>query len=117
MIPGVYDLPIVENADSTLTVVISGITTIVGYTAAVDIRILPKHDATLILGLTHSSGITLTTDGTDLTASIAITAAQSRTLADILRSQSLFWSLRLTIGGIATQYLNGNVVLTGTPTV
>lgn len=117
MLPGTFDLPIVENADSTMSVTISGIATIVGYTAAIDIRTLPKHDATLILGLTNGSGITLSSNGTDLTVTIVITANQSRTLADSLRLQMLYWSLRLTFATLPTQYLNGLVVLTGTPTV
>lgn len=119
MTPGEYDLPLTENADSVITIVLAGITTATGYSAAIDIRTGPKPTDTLLLGLTSpSGGITLSSDGTDLTVEVTITETQIDTLTPLagVRGQS-HWSLKVTEpGGTSLQYLAGRVLITRTPT-
>lgn len=119
MNPGRYNLSLTENSTNTLSFTIAGITTASGYSAAVDIRATELPGSTLLLGLTSpSSGLTLASDGTNLTISMTITEAQVDTLAPLLvTNATASWSLKVTApGGATTQYLKGRASIIRTPT-
>jgi hypothetical protein len=118
MIPGTYNLTIVENSQNTVSFSIAGITTASGYSAAIDIRVGDAANGTLLLGLTSpSSGIAVSSDGSSLTVAVTITEAQADTMAPTIRSGGAFWSLKVTAPGtITTQYLLGAVKVIRTPT-
>jgi len=116
MQPGIYPLTITENSTNAWSFVISGITTAVGYTAAVDIRKSEVPTSTRLLGLTNGSGLSLSSNGSALTVVLRITEAQADTLVPLL-SPTAVWSLKITApDGSTLQYLKGPVVGIRTPT-
>ena len=118
MIPGTYNLSIVENSTNVLSFVISGITTATSYSAAIDFRASDADDGTLLLALTSpSGGLALSSDGSSLTIVMTITEAQADTLIPLVKSTGAFWSLKVTApGGTTLQYLLGAVKAIRTPT-
>ncbi len=118
MIPGSYNLPVIENSTNVLSFVISGITTASGYSAAIDIRSSDADDGVLLLGLTSSGGgLAVTSDGSNLTIVMTITEAQADTLIPLVKLSGAYWSLKVTAPGSTTlQYLLGSVTAIRTPT-
>ena len=76
MVPGVYSgWTIYEGSVFTASLTWPGIVSAVGYDARMDIRKSKRPDADLILALTTGNGrLALSSDGTDLTIALTITA-------------------------------------------
>jgi hypothetical protein len=118
VIPGTYNLPLTENSTNALTFAIAGITTAVGYAAAIDLRKGDTLASDLVLALTSPlGGIVLSSDGISLIVTVTIAETQIDALAAALALGGVFWSLKVTApGGATTQYLKGAVAFTRTPT-
>ncbi len=120
LIPGEVNLTLIENATNTIPIVIDGITTAVGYSASIDIRMQDKPTGGLLLGLTSNpaAGITLSSDGTALTIIVRITETQTDGMFDaIINNDGAYWSLKITDpSGDSLQYLKGEINYYRTPT-
>lgn len=115
---GIYQLDLVENQTNTRTFQIDGITTATSYSAAVDIRIESRGDATALLQLTSpSGGLVLSSNGSYLQVAMTITEAQIDPIADDIAATGAYWSLKVTAPDSTTrQYLIGPVTILRTPT-
>jgi hypothetical protein len=117
MIPGTYNLILVENSTNRRDITISGITTTSGYIATADIRAGNTPSSPLMLGLVAGSGLSLSAGAAGLTVSLLITEDQVDVMAPRLDNADAYWSLKLTTPTLDTyQYLAGVVSIVRTPT-
>lgn len=121
MLPATYNIITAANATYTQTFTRSGVTTAVGWGAAIDIREEESSTSTLLLALTSlSGGIALTSNGSVLSIAVTITETQIDTLHAALTAAGktqAFYSLKLTKPDLTTeQLLIGTFSLKGTPT-
>lgn len=119
MQPGAYNIALTENATNVLSFDISDITTMTGYSAAMDFRQGDRPIDTIVLALTSSpaAGLALSIVGGILRVTMTITEAQVDPIAATLATTTVSYSLKITApAGTTTQYLRGNVTITRTPT-
>jgi uncharacterized membrane protein len=108
MIPGTYDFDIYEGATFAETWTRSGVSTAVGWSAAIDIRKSATSNSQLYLALTSSDGITLSSNGTTLSMAVVISATRAAALAAAIRAAGLteaYYDLKLTKPDATIEYL------------
>jgi hypothetical protein len=111
MIPAEANLRAAANGYDQRTITIEGYASASGVTATVELRALQSDAAELYLTLTSGDGLTVTSDGADLSIAWEITEAQLDTLRAALaadgRSQA-HYSLKVErADGVTLQYLYG----------
>lgn len=120
MIPGTANLRAATNAYDERTITIPGFASASGVTASVELRAAQDSASELYLTLTNGSGLTLTSDGSNLSIAWEITETQLDTLRAALVADGLDaaqYSLKVTpVGGKTRQYLIGSFTPIATAT-
>lgn len=122
MLAGNYPVSTSKNAKFTERWSIAGISDATGYTASVQVRTGEDDgtDSTLLLGLTHASGLTLSSSGGSLHVDVLMTEAQIDAIYDACKTAGLdnaYYSLKVTPPAAgADQWLVGTFTVVATPT-
>jgi hypothetical protein len=120
MIPAVANLSAAANGYDLRTITIPGYASAVGVSATVEIRALQDEAGELYLTLTNGSGLTLSSDGTDLSIAWQVTEAQIDTLRAALATdgrKQAHYSLKVTrADSVTLQYLYGTYTIQRTAT-
>lgn len=104
MQPGTYNFSVYEGETFAETWTRSGVTSASGWSATLDIRQKADDASTLYLALASGSGLTLSSDGTNLIIAVLITAAQTANLATFGFKQANY-DLKLTKPDSSVEYL------------
>jgi hypothetical protein len=120
MVPGIANLRAAANAYDERRLTLPGFTSTSGVAAKAEFRSTVAETSTLHLTLTHVSGLTLTTDGTNLIIDWIITETQMDALrAAVIAANTdrVYWSLKITPANARTQqWFVGTYMPIATPT-